>query len=460
MKPSALLAFSLLCACDDPEPTDPPVVDEPVFVGEYLAAEASVRLYSTEAQQHAGRVVVVGDLDGDDVDELVVTTVRDDDYEGGAWVMHDLPDGAGTFPDHGTRLEGDARTRGAGRSASIGDADGDGRGDLLISAPYPGSNALLLLHGPIDGPVQLGDISRRFVGDEGDTTGHKAHLVDMNGDGLADIVSGAPGRFGSPDRGAVMLVYAPFSDDTTRLGTESDAVVRGGVSGDGVGRTLAAGGDVDGDGVPDMLVGGPYADREGKDRGVVSLALGPFAGEVDLADAQAELRGQGPDELAGMDLAMGDVDGDGLADLVVGARTRAGILDGVVYVVTSTPEGVYDLGDAEITVRGESGGWALGWAVAAQDMDADGRAELLLGALGAHSTGVAYLFDDAQAGSWTTADADAWVRGETGGASTGMGVAFGDLDGDGVRDLIVGAPMEDRAGENGGAVYALLSGGG
>jgi hypothetical protein len=335
----ALYVGFCIGACGEPEPVTPQDSEEVtgLFTGDYLAHQASVRLFATEPQQHAGRVLAAGDIDGDGVDELVVTTVRDEDYEGGAWLLHSLPNGAGTFSEHGTRMEGDPSTRGAGRAASIGDVDADGLGDLLISAPYPGSNALMLLSGPIDQHVDLGNVTRRFVGDEGDTTGHDAQLLDMNGDGLADVISGAPGRFGTSDVGAVMLVYAPFDEGTTNLRTDADATLLGAKAGDGAGRTLAAGGDVDGDGAADLLIGAPYADREGEDRGVVHLVLGPFEGDIELSDARAELRGERPGDLAGMDLALADVDEDGLGDLIVGAplEPTGGDNGGAVYIQLS-----------------------------------------------------------------------------------------------------------------------------
>lgn len=434
---------------------------EDVFTGDYPAGQASVRLYAEQAQQHAGRVLATGDPDGDGVDELVVTTVRDDDYEGGAWLLHELPDGSGTFSESGIRLEGDGSTLGAGRAASLGDVDGDGLDDLLLGAPYPGSNALLLMRAPIEASLDLADATVRFEGLEGGTTGHDAQLVDMNGDGLADVVGGAPGTFGSDDAGTVWLVLAPFDEGSESLALGATASITGAEPGDGAGRTLRAGGDADGDGLADLLVGAPYADRDGADRGVVSLVLGPCEGDTDASDAHAELWGEAAGALAGLDLGLVDVDGDGRADPVIGAQGHASTLEGTVYVVTSEVEGSFDLAASDITVHGEAYGWALGWALAARDIDGDGRAELLLGALGASaegaSTGAAYLFDDAELGSWTTADADARLLGETDGSYTGMGVALGDLDGDGLGDLIVGAALEPTGGEAGGAVYVQLS---
>jgi hypothetical protein len=223
---------------------------------------------------------------------------------------------------------------------------------------------------------------------------------------------------------------------------------------------VRGGEDADGDGLGDLVVGAAWADRHGTDRGLAHLVLGPFSGSLDLADAQATLLGEAPGHWAGMDVALADVDGDGLADPIIGSQGSASELIGAVYVVTGAASGTLDLGTSAIVIRGEQPGWVLGWSTAARDIDDDGRAELLLGAIGAgeDATGVAYLFDGIEPGSWTTADATARLLGEAPGSYTGLGVAFGDLDGDGWADLIAGAPLEPTGGEAGGAVYVQLSG--
>ena len=132
-------------------------------------------------------------------------------------------------------------------------------------------------------------------------------------------------------------------------------------------------------------------------------------------------------------------------------------------------EGDYALAEATTRLYAveeqQHSGRVFGWAVAARDIDDDGRAELLLGALGALGAtegddvpGAAYLFAGLEAGAWTTADAEARLFGESHGSYTGLGVALGDLDGDGWGDLVVGAPLEPSGGEAGGAVYVQLSG--
>ena len=437
--------------------------DVPSFSGDYLLADADTRLYAAEDQQHSGRVFGLGDLDGDGDDDLVVTTVRDDEYQGGAWLITELPQGRASLPDVGVRLEGSAETLGSGRSVGVADSDGDGLADVLLGAPYPGTSSVFLMRSPITADMDVSDAEVRLVGQDSDYAGHGTDLVDVSGDGLADMIVGAYGAdHGGNDSGAVFVVLAPFEPGTSQLELTSAATLAGAEPGDGVGRIIRAGGDVDGDGIGDLLAAAAFADRHGTDRGLVHLVLGPFEGSTDLADSEATLLGEAPGDYAGMDIALADVDGDGRADPIVGAQGSPSELTGAVYVLLGGATGIQDLGDSTLIVRGERPGWVFGWGVAADDIDNDGKAELLLGALGAsvddESPGIAYLFDNVTTGSWTTADADARLLGETHGSYTGLGVAMGDLDGDGWGDLIVGAPLEPTGGEAGGAVYVQLGG--
>lgn len=433
------------------------------FAGDYALAEASARLYAAEPQQHSGRVLGVGDLDGDGDEDLVVTTVRDDDYEGGAWLITALPEGAATLPTAGIRLEGAQDTLGAGRSVGVADVDGDGLADVLLGAPYPGTSSMFLLRSPITADTDVADAPVVLVGQDGDYTGHGSDLADVSGDGLADVLVGAYGAdHGGTDSGAVFVALAPFDDGAVSLALTAAATFAGAEPGDQVGRVVRGGGDANGDGLNDLMIGAAWAGRHGSDRGLAHLVLAPFEGSTDLADAHATLLGEAPGHWAGMDVDLADVDGDGLADPVVGAQGSASELVGSVYVVTGGAGGTLDLGDSEMVIHGEQPGWVFGWSTAARDIDGDGRAELLLGAIGAgdggDSPGIAYLFDGVEAGVLTTADASARLVGETHGAYTGLGVALGDLDGDGWGDLIVGAPLEPTGGEAGGAVYVQLSG--
>lgn len=184
-------------------------------------------------------------------------------------------------------------------------------------------------------------------------------------------------------------------------------------------------------------------------------------------DFDAMLIGEVQQDAAGCSvIAPGDVDGDGLPDLAIGAEFHDGdaTWNGAVYVVTSTPDGSEDLGVAEHKIYGAEGNDRVGGAVdAAGDVDGDGRGDLIMGAALATTTvaagGKAYLAladfitSDAEI---SLSEADAVVGGSVVLDRAGSGVAgIGDIDGDDGSDLAVGVIGSDVGYDEGGAVYVI-----
>jgi hypothetical protein len=168
---------------------------------------------------------------------------------------------------------------------------------------------------------------------------------------------------------------------------------------DAAGTSVSGAGDVDGDGHDDLLVGAPYNDEAASFAGAAYLVLGPVTGRLDLALADATFRGEGDSVCAGFSVSgAGDVDGEGHDDLLIGAYSddEGGKTAGAAYLVLAPVAGTLDLSRANATFLGEEREDVAGWSVSgAGDVDGDGLADLLMGAWGndegGDRAGAAYL---------------------------------------------------------------------
>jgi hypothetical protein len=308
--------------------------------------------------------------------------------------------------------------------------------------------------GPVVGSVA--DADAILYGASSDAVGNAvAFAGDDDGDGYDAVVVGAafPGRTclwrgplapGSHDFAALETCWAPEG------------------ARDYAGQAVDGGRDVTGDGVPDLLVGAIANGEVGPLAGKVYVIAGPYVGGS-LADAELQLLGESDSDYAGTAVVLlGDIDGDGGGDLLVGAPSNdaGGSGAGRAYLVRGPMEpGTWSVGDAWATFTGEGpsalrhGAPAAGDGVgsvacAAGDMNGDGLADLVLGAngneLGGNDAGVAAIFfGPVGEGDHPLQDADQLWIGEVPLQFVGDAVAAaGDLDGDGLADVLVSGEME------------------
>ena len=422
--------------------------------------------------------------DGQDNDCDGLVDGADPDFVPPTWPDLDQADGGFVG-----EVSGD---RSGWRVASAGDVDGDGLDDLLIGAlrnDESVSNAgktYLVLGSTIavTGTLDLAQADTAFLGEaNGDNSGAAvASAGDVDGDGLDDVLIGAPANDqGGANAGKTYLfLAASFAAGGTFSLSSADATFVGEEAYDSSGSAVSSAGDVDGDDLDDLLIGASSNGEWGPSTGKTYLFLGSTVATAtttsfDLDEADVAFAGEGPVDMSGDSVACaGDVDGDGLDDLLIGAsRNDDGGYDaGKSYLILGATVGAVPAGDtfslsqADAAFVGESGNDRSGGSLAsAGDVDGDGFDDLLIGAFenaeAGTDAGKSYLVFAASisaGGSFSLATAGASFVGDATGDQSGQAVSSaGDVDGDGQADLLIGAPGHDGGGTDAGGAFLFLA---
>jgi hypothetical protein len=314
--------------------------------------------------------------------------------------------------------------------AGAGDVNQDGYPDVLVGAPF--KDGADFNAGAVD--VYSGQNGKELYEFDGHSESDKfgsavSAAGDVNGDGYADMLIGAPGDNGNGFNSGLAVV---------RSGRDGVLLLefRGEHAYDSLGDSVAAAGDVNQDGFPDLIVGIPGSHQNtGRVRvfsGKDGALLLEFAGDL-------------PDDILGHSVAgAGEVNGDGIPDLIAGAPLSGDANNGLVRVYSGKDGAVlYEL-------TGANPGDTFGSAVSGGgDVDGDGRADFIVGvpfrdSVGGDS-GTVTIF------SGKTGAAILSFNGDRAGSHLGDAVASaGDLNHDGYADVIVGAPLDDGAANDAG----------
>ncbi|MBI4604115.1 MAG: FG-GAP repeat protein [Planctomycetes bacterium] len=400
-------------------------------------------------------VATAGDVNGDGYSDVIVGAYRYDNGqvdEGKAFVYLGSPDGLAADPTDWP-AEGNEERAEFGKSvATAGDVNGDGFADVIVGAWHFGDDdrgkAYLYLgsaEGLADEPAWAPEgVATAYFGASVATAG------DVNADGLADVIIGAPGGGKRDDVGRAFIYHGSCSGLETM-----PTVTLEGNPGGRFGRSVSTAGDVNGDGYADVIVGDYQFNNGTQSEGAAFVYHGSASGVTSAlqwsAEGNPEEGNEGPQFGFSVSTA-GDVNGDGYADVIVGAYyfKKDFEREGAAFVYHGSPSGLAR--DPSWSATGRQLVATFGSSVAtAGDVNGDGYSDVVVGA--PHwdnaelepDAGGAFLYEGSAEGlgakaAWTEEADDLEDR-------YGISVAAaGDVNGDGYSDVIVGADSYDVSG--------------
>jgi hypothetical protein len=365
---------------------------------------------------------------------------------------------------------------------SAGDFNGDGINDIIIGHHFTSdlSGDAYLFLGRRTGWHQnmtVGDADTHFVGSGGEQLGASvAGVGDVNGDGYDDLVIGAASHsLINVSEGMTYLVLGKASGwpNSIAIGTAAAASFRGEGAGDMSGERVSAAGDVNGDGYNDILIGAKYNSNVIHWNGKAYVVFGRSSGwqaNMPLSNTNASFTGEMVNSSAGSTVVGGgDVNGDGYDDFLVGAWTdnELGNQGGQVYLILGRPSGWQrgtNLSMSNASFRGGIIQMIGQYMSIAGDLDGDGLDDIVIGAPntgGSSFVGETYVFPGKASGWAMDTDLDASAHSLVGQGYmelSGGGVSNeGDVDGDGLDDLLIGAYGNNQAANYAGKGYVMLA---
>ena len=328
--------------------------------------------------------------------------------------------------------------------ADVGDINGDDFDDVVVGAPN-GTEAVYVYYGSSSGLADSPDhtIVSPIGGTDDDWGGDVAAAGDINNDGFMDVIVGA--RLADSQDGAAYV----YLGTTTGLSTSTATELSEGTAGQ-YGYSVSSAGDVNSDGFDDVIVGAPLDSG-----GSVYVYHGSVSGIA--TSPSTTIRAGADSARQGADVASaGDVDGDGYDDIIIGDPDSTGFA-GQFHIHHGSDDGVGNAADTTITATVSAS--FLGSTVdGVGDVDGDGYDDVVVGAVGDSSTVQCYA-EVYQGSSSGLSTAPATTLEDTLGSSCGVAAGAGDVNGDTFADIIVGSPTAGPSNIGAASIYLGSPGG-
>lgn len=451
-----------------------------------------------------GAVSYAGDVNGDGNDDLIVGATGADpngNLSGSSYLVLGSVTGfqspilpASLIPFNGVHI-----AENSGSSVSnLGDVNGDNVDDFIIGAYEANTNgnslsgASYVVFGNTNrfNPTELSSLNgaNGFVingEDQFDLSGYSVSSAgDVNDDGINDIFIGAI-YGGSGDNGASYIVYGssnsfPSSLNISSLNGTNGFAINGISNGDYTGISVDTAGDFNNDGIDDLIIGAATANKSYIVFGNANGLTHPFNLSSLNGNNGFVINGISASDNTGISVSKaGDFNADGIDDVVIGAdyADADGIDSGAAYVVFGQALSTFPLqmnlsdlnGNNGFAIHGNAASDYFGESVSnAGDLNGDGIDDLVIGATNTDTNGIdsgsSYVLFGSSTGFPNTISASNvhiyggfTVNGLSAGDSLGSSVGYaGDVNADGIDDVIVGAENDDPIGINSGASFVIF----